>query len=433
MSHLITLFEQHSYLILFLGIILELLAIPISAELIMSYAGYFVYQGKMNYVLALLTAFISTGAGITITYWIGRLGGYRLIERYGKYVHLGPERYQKTAAWFQRSGSKLLVFAYFIPGVRHFAGYVSGSSRMSFQTFIIPAYIGAILWGSCFITLGKLLGPKWENLHQAASKYLIIFLLVLAVLLTGYLLFRFYKIQIKNFFIQWLTRLTNRFRTIRATEIFLTCLTSVLIGFVILMFGLAQDYLANDVAQFNQIAEYIVYTAFYMDWMKELFIFQQPAALAGLIILTLLVIWLKNQNRLLEYLLLSVSILGGAPFREFIMEAFSILRTIGFKGKFHSADFPDLNAAMMMIIYGTCIFLLVRHSNTHYVTIAAPLFGLLLLIGLAIVNMKWTSVLPSDIVGGYVYGGVWMFFNFLLFELFRLVIERIKGERLNKK
>lgn len=140
------------------------------------------------------------------------------------------------------------------------------------------------------------MGPKWETLHQAASKYLIIFLLVLAVLLAGYLLFRFYKIQIKNFFIQWLTRLTNRFRTIRATEIFLTCLTSVLIGFVILMFGLAQDYLANDVAQFNQIAEYVVYTAVYTDWMKGFLIFQQPAAIAGLIVLTIIRIWLKNQN-----------------------------------------------------------------------------------------------------------------------------------------
>lgn len=105
------------------------------------------------------------------------------------------------------------------------------------------------------------------------------------------------------------------------------------------------------------------------------------------------------------------------------MEAFSILRTIGFKGKFHSADFPDLNAAMMIIIYGTCIFLLVRHSNTHYVTIAAPLFGLLLLIGLAIVNIKWTSVLPSDIVGGYVYGGVWMFLTSCYLSCFDLCLK----------
>lgn len=143
MSHLITLFEQHSYLILFSGIILELLAIPISAEIIMSYAGYFVYQGKMNYALALLTAFISAGTGITITYWVGRTGGYRLIERYGKYVHLGPERYNKTAAWFERSGSKLLVFAYFIPGVRPSYRLCIGK----FQNVISNIYYPCLHWG----------------------------------------------------------------------------------------------------------------------------------------------------------------------------------------------------------------------------------------------------------------------------------------------
>ncbi|MEH7331775.1 hypothetical protein V7161_03995 [Neobacillus drentensis] len=69
------------------------MALPISGEFLMSYAGYFVYQGKMNYILALLTVFASGGAGITVTYWIGKAGGFKLIEKFGKYIHLGPERY----------------------------------------------------------------------------------------------------------------------------------------------------------------------------------------------------------------------------------------------------------------------------------------------------------------------------------------------------
>ncbi|MGE7946263.1 DedA family protein [Lysinibacillus sp. NPDC093688] len=424
MSFLITLFEQHSYLILFIGIFLELMALPISGEFLMSYAGFFVYQGEMNYFLAILTVFLSAGAGITLTYWIGKAGGYKLIERYGKYVHLGPERYKKTADWFERSGSKLLVFAYFIPGVRHFTGYVSGVSKIPFRKFIIPAYTGAFLWGICFITLGKVLGPKWETFHQAASKYLIIFLIVLAALLASYLIFRFYKIQIKTFFIHLLTWLTNRLRTLRATEIFLIFLTSVLIGMVILMFGIAQDYLENDVAQFNQIAEYLVHSTVYINWMEELLIFQHSFTFSSIIVVTIISIWIKKQNRLLEYLQLGVSILGGIPFRAFILEAFSFLQSIGFEGEFHSADFPDLKATLTIIIYGTCIFLLVRHLKNNYWTIIIPLLGLLLLIGLAIGNIVSTNVLPSDIIGGYVYGGVWIFFNFLLFELFRLVLDK---------
>lgn len=424
MSYLITLFEQHSYLILFIGIFLELMALPISGELLMSYAGFFVYKGEMNYFLAILTVFLSAGAGITLTYWIGKAGGYKLIEKYGKYVHLGPERYKKIAAWFERSGSKLLVFAYFIPGVRHFTGYVSGVSKIPFRKFVIPAYTGASLWGICFITLGTVLGPKWDTFHQAAGKYLIVFLIVLAVLLGSYLIFRFYKIQIKNFFIRSLTWLTNRLKTIRATEIFLIFLASALIGLVILMFGIVQDYLENDVDEFNQIAEYVVHSNFYINWLGELLIFQQSITLSSIIAVTILSIWIKKQNRLLEYLLLIVSILGGIPFRAFILEVFSLLQSIGFRGEFHSSNFPDLMATLTMIIYGTCIFLLVRHLKNNYLTIIIPLLGLLLLMGLAFGNIVSTNVLPSDIVGGYIFGGVWIFFNFLLFELFRLVLEK---------
>ncbi|MFD0826358.1 VTT domain-containing protein [Neobacillus sp. M.A.Huq-85] len=424
MSYLITLFEQHSYLILFIGIFLELMALPISGELLMSYAGYFVYQGKMNYFLALLMVFLSGGLGITVTYWIGKAGGYKLIEKYGKYIHLGPERYKKTAAWFERSGSKLLVFAYFIPGIRHFTGYISGISRMPFRKFIIPAYIGAFLWGVCFITLGKVLGPQWESFHQAASKYLIIFIIVMAVLLVGYLAYRFYKVQIKNFFIYLLKRVIERLKTIRATEIFLIFLTLVLIGMVSLMLGLAQDYLYNEFTQFNEITKYMVHSVVFMSWMKGFLVFQPLYALSSIIALTIIRIWIKGRNRVLEYLLLFVPILGVRLFHESVIQIFHSLQRFGFLGKFHSPNFPDLNGMIMITIYGTCLFLLVRHSKRNYITITIPIIGLVILIGFAIANIALTNVLPSDITGGYVYGSVWIFFNFLLFEMLRLVLEK---------
>ncbi|WP_286228430.1 VTT domain-containing protein [Neobacillus mesonae] len=428
MSYLISLFEQHSYLILFTGIFLELMALPISGEFLMSYAGYFVYQGKMNYFMALLTVFLSAGTGITLTYWIGKAGGYKLIERYGKYIHLGPDRYKKTADWFERSGSKLLVIAYFIPGVRHFTGYVSGISKIPFRKFIIPAYSGAFLWGICFITLGKVLGPQWEAFHQAASKYFIVFIIVLAILVVGYLVYRFYKNQIKDFFIRLIKRLMNRLKTIRATEIFLIFLTLALIGMVVLMLGLAQDYLDNEFNQFNEIAEYMIQSVVYMNWMKGFLVFQSTIGLASIVAVTMIRIWSKGRNRGLEYLLLGVSILGVKPFHDAVTKAFLYLQSFGFVGKYHSANFPDINAMIIVIVYGACLFLLIRHATIKYVPIFGPVIGLILLMGLAVVNIASSHILPSDIVGGYVYGGVWIFFNFLLFEMLRLVLEKYKIE-----
>ncbi|MDQ1147254.1 membrane protein DedA with SNARE-associated domain [Bacillus sp. SORGH_AS 510] len=424
MSYLITLFEQHSYLILFIGIFLELLALPISGEFLMSYAGYFVFQGKMNYILALLTVFISGGVGITVTYWIGNAGGYKLIEKYGKFIHLGPEKFNKTAAWFDRSGSKLLVFAYFIPGIRHFTGYISGISRMPFRKFFIPAYTGIFLWGICFITLGKVLGPRWHAFHQSASKYLIIFIIVFSIVLLAYLAYRYYKVEIKEFLIHLLEQLIVRLKTIRTTEIFLIFLTLVLIGLVTLMLGLAQDYLYNEFTQFNQIVEYMVHSVVYMKWMKIFLVFETQYALGVLIGVTIIKIWRKGKNKLLEYLLLIVSILGARLFHETIIQIFSYLESIGFTGKYHSDKFPDLNATITIIIYGACLFLLNRHSQKNYKLILGSFFGFILLIGIAIETIASNNALPSDIVGGYVYGCVWIVFNILLFEMLRLVMEK---------
>ncbi|MEA1011490.1 DedA family protein [Bacillus cereus] len=427
MEHLISLFEQHSYSILFTVILIELFAIPISAEFFMSFAGYFVFQGKMDYTLAILTAIAAGGVGITVTYWIGRLGGYKLIEKYGRYIHLGPKNYKKVAAWMERSGSKLLVVAYFITGVRHFTGYVSGISRMPYRTFFIPAYIGASLWAIGFITLGKILGPRWQDFHKLAGQYLIYIVLVLAIVIGGGLVYKFYKKQIKNFFLRLLNWLISYFRTIRATEAFLISLTLVLLGMITLMLGMALDYLYNEFTQFNEVTTYIVHSVLQTGWtssIKGFLSLQSPIAFSVLIIITILAIWRKGRDRWLEGLLLIVSILGAHIYHNAVLHTLSYFRFIGKDAATRSSAFPDEKATITIIVFGTCLFLMVRHLKNKYIQFVLPLLGIVLLLGIAIANIAFSHILPSDIVGGYVYGGVWMFLNFLLFEMFRLIVNK---------
>jgi membrane protein DedA with SNARE-associated domain len=427
MEHFISIFQHHSYIILFSVIVLELLAIPISAEFFMSYAGYFVFQGKMDYTLAILTAIAAGGVGITVTYWIGRLGGYKLVEKYGRYIHLGPKNYKKISAWMERSGSKLLLFAYFIPGVRHFTGYVSGISRMPYRTFLVPAYIGASLWGFSFITLGKILGPRWQDFHKLAGRYLIYIVLVLAIVIVGLLVYKFYKNQIKNFFVRLLNWLISYFRTIRATEVFLISLTLVLLGMTTLMLGMAQDYLYNEFTQFNEVTIYIVHSILQTGWTSIMRIFlslQSPIAFSVLIMITILAIWRKGRNRWFEGLLLIVSILGAHIYHNAVIHTLSYFHFIGKDAATRSSTFPDEKATITIIVYGTCLFLMVRYLKNKYIQFVLPLLGILLLLCIAIANIGFSHILPSDIVGGYVYGAVWMFLNFLLFEMFRLIVNK---------
>lgn len=51
-------------------------------------------------------------------YWIGRLGGRRLVLRVGRYVWLTEERLAKAEGFFQRHGGKIVAVARFVDGLR---------------------------------------------------------------------------------------------------------------------------------------------------------------------------------------------------------------------------------------------------------------------------------------------------------------------------
>ena len=49
----------------------------------------------------------------------------------------------------------------FLPGVRHFTGFVAGTSKLQLRVFAGYAYLGALFWAATFISLGYFLGAEW--------------------------------------------------------------------------------------------------------------------------------------------------------------------------------------------------------------------------------------------------------------------------------
>ena len=126
MQILTSLIEHYGYIILFLSLMLELIALPIPGEFLMGYAGVLVYQGKLSWILCMVIAGLGSSAGMTLSYWIGYKLGAPFFHKYGHRIHMGHERMEKLSNWFGRFGNKLILIAFYIPGVRHFTGYFSG-------------------------------------------------------------------------------------------------------------------------------------------------------------------------------------------------------------------------------------------------------------------------------------------------------------------
>lgn len=149
---------QYGYLGIYVILGISILGLPIPAEFLMTFVGFLSFSDQLNPVLAIFSAATGSMTGITIAYFLGRFFEANVLAYLKK--HAGGERLEKVLKWYHRHGGKLLTVGYFIPGVRHLSGYIAGLSHLSYRNFAFFAYLGALLWTSIFIVLGRILGSR---------------------------------------------------------------------------------------------------------------------------------------------------------------------------------------------------------------------------------------------------------------------------------
>ena len=196
MKFIIELFNNYGYIVLLIALMLELIALPLPGEALMTYCGYVIYEGKMNLAISILIATLGVCIGITLSYFIGKILGVAFFEKYGHYIHMDKKSLDKISIWFEKYGNKMLIIAYFIPGVRHVTGYFSGIIKVSYKKFAVNAYIGALIWTTTFITLGRVLGASTEKYHSLLKKDILIGIIIIAISTIIIYLYKNYKQKI---------------------------------------------------------------------------------------------------------------------------------------------------------------------------------------------------------------------------------------------
>jgi len=181
---------QYGYVAIFVLLVFGIVGLPVPDETLLTFTGYLVYKGNFSLPWAFASAAVGSATGMTISYTLGRVFGMPLLRRYGKYVHITPERLQRAHAWFDRVGHWALTLGYFIPGVRHLTAYAAGTSELAPHQFAVFAYSGTVLWVSSFLSLGYFLGERWQDVQKNVDHYLILGSVALGVLIAAYLAWR---------------------------------------------------------------------------------------------------------------------------------------------------------------------------------------------------------------------------------------------------
>jgi membrane protein DedA with SNARE-associated domain len=178
---------QYGYLAIFFLLVFGIVGLPIPDETLLTFSGYLVYQGHLSLPLTFAVALAGSATGITISYSVGRLLGMKVIHRYGRYLRISEEHFNKAHGWFDRVGHWALTIGYFIPGVRHLTAYAAGISELAPHHFALYAYSGAILWVSTFVGLGYFLGERWKTVEANVHHYLVEVSIATAAAVIAYL------------------------------------------------------------------------------------------------------------------------------------------------------------------------------------------------------------------------------------------------------
>jgi membrane protein DedA with SNARE-associated domain len=156
--------------------------LPAASELVMLYAGV-VASGALagqhvvlfghridshfwGYVAMSLAGVAGQTVGSIIGWAIGLYGGRPLVERHGRWLHLGPENLDRAERWFDRWGDWAVFLGRMTPVVRSFVSIPAGLARMPLGRFTLYSVLGTIPWCFGIAGAGWALGSSWETFHH---------------------------------------------------------------------------------------------------------------------------------------------------------------------------------------------------------------------------------------------------------------------------
>lgn len=177
---------HYGYFGFFLLLMLGIVGLPVPDETLLVLSGYLISSHRLHPALAFGANLAGSICGTSISYGLGRTLGHAAVLRFGRYVGITSQRMTMVHAWFEKAGEWLVAFCYFIPGIRHFAALVAGTSEMDFRRFAAFAWSGATLWVMGFMALGYFGGAKWQTALNVIHRYTLISVVVIAVVLFAY-------------------------------------------------------------------------------------------------------------------------------------------------------------------------------------------------------------------------------------------------------
>jgi len=167
-DHLI---EVSGYPLLFVLVMCESGGLPIPGETALIAASVLASQGHLEIGIVILLAATAAIVGDNIGYLIGRKGGRWLLERPGAFESQRAQVLASGEPFFDRHGPKAVFFGRFVLGLRVWASWLAGATRMPWRSFALWNALGGITWACLVGIVAYVLGQSAGNVVEAFGLY----------------------------------------------------------------------------------------------------------------------------------------------------------------------------------------------------------------------------------------------------------------------
>lgn len=159
--------QAYGYWAVFIAVGVESLGVPLPGETTLIAAA--LYAGsthRLSIAWVVAVACVAAIIGDNIGYLLGRVGGYRLLRRYGRYLRVDEAKIKVGRYLFDRHGGKVVFFGRFISVLRTYAAFLAGTNKMHWRRFLAYNASGGILWAALYGFGAYVLG---SSVHKVST------------------------------------------------------------------------------------------------------------------------------------------------------------------------------------------------------------------------------------------------------------------------
>lgn len=155
-----------TYVLVFLGVGIESIGIPVPGETALIVGVFLATQGKLSVPIVATVGWVGAVVGDNIGYAIGRRWGTRLVDVPAIGRLYTPDRVARAEDFFSRRGWLAVFLGRFVALLRILAGPLAGMHRMPWPRFFLANAAGGACWVAAITIVGVLVG---NNIDRAIS------------------------------------------------------------------------------------------------------------------------------------------------------------------------------------------------------------------------------------------------------------------------